>query len=1573
MDEQKYHELIQTLSFFEENLIPIELIIEQLDPNYIDSLGNNYFHYLSNYSFKDFCFYEYNPTNNEIIKIEKYNSLLNQYLKKIKSYVNSLISINCNIALENYEEHTPLDLCIIKKNYYMANELVNYFQNYCLLLEGKKLNILYINNCIEEECISFIINLFTNVNSEEEMIRTYLRKPIDNEGTTTPLISIFRDYNQNIYYKFKEFIKINIARYLLKDNIDKYYILSSNEIKNEIIAKSVSDINSFCIINFYNLYTSFIQSGADINFAEADENRYLSAFMYIMSYPMIPEIHNFIAKNNIDINYQDYFGRTPLIHLITNKQNIINISRDVYYGAFIELINNETADLSKRDNNGISSFLLCLINDYYEDAKEIYNKHLDKLLSDFNLDFLLLFMIKMNSNKFNEDFMIKINKIFGNEINYNFIDNTNERTFLHYFFMYYSNNYDIYIKTLNYMMNLITDQNKKDIFNRNCLFYLFIDFSGDSKKIEDPYKILEFCLNNNLFQISINEKDIFGNNLLNYSIKGGFMESMKVLLKYGAHLDYFTINYEENNIFAIALMADEDIFLHLYNNHKIDNILEQKIFVMNQNYEFFLNSIKDKADDVDDKDNDNDNNLKLSMYDFFHNPELILDVSNNVEKKKTIKKYVKIKDVDLEKMEYSIIPSNNENHFSLLNLLNEQQMKTINNYYNENYNYQFENPLKKTSTKIDNKNILNIIEILKYPNKYTELSKSQKKCIFSGNINQYLINNKKVDMLLKLNENFKKDEISLCKIYLELNDTKNFIINLKKIINDHKEDNLKALKNDDGQNIFHILGMSAQIEGNEIDAIYDKLNKCKIDNIYDSFGNTPMYYACNKLNKKFIEKYGNYTFGEKTNSNINFSIFFESKNDKLPFKELYKYLNLEDNDLLSLIIELTLKKQIGDITYIIYYLIDKYKSQQKNCLIKSYNDNLSNSDYLIRIIGLYQYLVNILDYNIMIEDENGNNPFMLCAIKNNYDFLFDILIPEKKNKTFEFDLQNKEGKTMIHLIIQSKIFNKKEMLLQMMKEGFNYNVKDNSQHLPIDYAFLNKDDEIYEILKNKYKDDGLMLDEYKNKNFLINFYEDSDILFNESILDSSQYQQCDDLFSLVYKGCKYSEDKSYKVCADNEYIPYNVELIRGNVLYFDSLIICYKMQILENIHKGNFILVIKDRNNFSEINFDNLKDAEAKFKELFKQKTNNEWDNVKKDKTKLKTNAFKYYYFNYDYSKENDIFDYLKITINKLFIKKNLKYNDNYKVRDLYYYLSIKAYNNRFSNSIENNTRDIIKNYKIKALKDAVFILNKIENLVEQGKNNSNLEKKKINYLINSYLGLIPFSIHKNENNILQSVEKINEEKGRITTFYFIENILKIFLGAIKNLDNLHPLDYIINSLGCNIIELDDGFIEKVFIEKFLKNTGASNIKNIFKITESRNDINFNPNNFENRIILCHGTTAQNILGILSEGLKISPVQAKFQGSSYGEGIYLSDSFEFSYGYSKKDSSLGDRIFLLLIEAAIQNGEDHSEHFFNMNDYRFFETKDGYKIIDIDERKFNHGIIVIKDSMNVRVKYIVEI
>ena len=414
----------------------------------------------------------------------------------------------------------------------------------------------------------------------------------------------------------------------------------------------------------------------------------------------------------------------------------------------------------------------------------------------------------------------------------------------------------------------------------------------------------------------------------------------------------------------------------------------------------------------------------------------------------------------------------------------------------------------------------------------------------------------------------------------------------------------------------------------------------------------------------------------------------------------------------------------------------------------------------------------------MVEDENGNNPIMLCVIKNKYDFLFDALLHIKRetNDIKKFDLQNKEGKTVIHLIIQSQIYNKKEMLLQMIKEGFNYNVKDNKHFLPIDYAYLKKENEIIDILEKKYEKDNLIIE----KKLLNNFYEDSDILFNESILDLSKYQKSDNLYSLVLKESKYNGDNIHKVCTDNECIPYSVELVKGDINNINELSLVYQMQILENSKNTNFLLVFKNENDYNEIKFDKLNDAEVKFKELFNQKTANNWDEIKKDRSKFKNNDLNIY-LNYDYSKESDILDYLDKSLDSLFITKNLIYNGNNKVRDLIYYLATQVYNNIFKNAEEKDKKNIIKNYKIKDISDAIFILNEIENLIKAGKNYSNLEKKKINYLINSYLELIPFSIHQYDTDFLKTDSNIKEEKGRITTFYFIKNILKIFLGAIKN------------------------------------------------------------------------------------------------------------------------------------------------------------------------------------------------
>ena len=189
------------------------------------------------------------------------------------------------------------------------------------------------------------------------------------------------------------------------------------------------------------------------------------------------------------MNYQDYLGRTPLIHLINNKNNIIKICDNIYKEAFNALIINELINLSLRDNNGISAFLLCLINKNNDDAKIIYYKNIDKFISEFKFEFLILFIIKNYRNEFNDNLLSKIQNIFKNEINYDLIDQINERTLLHYFFMFMTDINENYSTSINKLVNLVVEKNKKDIFKRNCLFYLHIDFCGDTKKNKDPFEI----------------------------------------------------------------------------------------------------------------------------------------------------------------------------------------------------------------------------------------------------------------------------------------------------------------------------------------------------------------------------------------------------------------------------------------------------------------------------------------------------------------------------------------------------------------------------------------------------------------------------------------------------------------------------------------------------------------------------------------------------------------------------------------------------------------------------------------------------------------------------------------------------------------------------------------------------------------------------------------------------------------------------------------------------------------------------------------------------------------------------
>ena len=226
------------------------------------------------------------------------------------------------------------------------------------------------------------------------------------------------------------------------------------------------------------------------------------------------------------------------------------------------------------------------------------------------------------------------------------------------------------------------------------------------------------------------------------------------------------------------------------------------------------------------------------------------------------------------------------------------------------------------------------------------------------------------------------------------------------------------------------------------------------------------------------------------------------------------------------------------------------------------------------------------------------------------------------------------------------------------------------------------------------------------------------------------------------------------------------------------------------------------------------------------------------------------------------------------------------------YYLLVKSYKNKFSIdentlNVEQKTKNIIEKYKSTAIIKATTILFDLKKLFESN-NKDEIYYRKKNYLINSYNDLIPYSKKINDN---LNMDKIDDEISRLTNYYYIENVLKIFLGAIYNLNNKHPLDYIINALGCKIEELPKPqnnnsvlTTEAEYVYNYVYTTNAINtpITTIYKITESINDKNFNLNNYDNRYVFFHGTKNENIIGILSQGLKIAPVQAINTGNYFG-------------------------------------------------------------------------------------------
>ena len=1649
MNKDDADDLINNLISLFNGQIDSETFKQIFIPNYTDINRNGSFHFLTEYIFKEFCVRNMKLSKKEkIINLEKYKEIKDEYNNQIIFFIQILLEFNCDLFLVNTNNQSPLLLSINNNNYIMSKEFINILQNLGIYTTEDYLDFLDIiiknGDCFNSDCLELINLILTNINENNNNSNEAFVSKL-----STYLNSLCFNFSKNIYEKYNETIKIVGLNYIDKDIYGNIVVKQDDNVIQNIKNKSYEIIRDYFNKNFLSLFNKFIKSGAKIQY-EKD-----SAFIHIMAFPFISDLPKFIQENKIDMNFKDKSGNTALSNLMNNKEHIIQISKDSFDNAFKYLIDNINIDITKDKEKSV--FYLCLMEDYIEEAKIIYNKF--KIFHDSYFNPIILNYIIENKNP--EKIIEFLNK-FKDVIDFNLFNSEHKRSLIHYICIYLSEDMDKFHKLFSFMDNLKIDYLLKDKYERNFLFYLFLD-QNERKKKYDPIQQLMYVFEKYKFN-NLNDKDIFGNNLLFYATRSRSSLCLDFLLSNGVILTNEQ-SKNENSVFSVCLIKNEiQLFYFLY-----DKLIDPSIF-NHKVYETYQNKNTSNYSDL----NLNKFQKGETLYDFLN--KYNLDINNNINNKKSKNKknvYGYNNNIIYNNANNNNINTNNNfnlnNNKNFNNLNNYNNISNLNNYnppnnylgnnqylnqgLNNNINSNINDNMAQMNLNQTNFNIFSFIEenvkiflnnliddiIIKINNNKiindnnNDLQMNEIINSFNNNNDDYISDrifsqrkiiaenliiysiSKNYEDIIRFSFNEKFNPISICHGLILSNrnkDLKNYFLRILSQ-NNNDYDKLINLKDDKEQTIYHLL---PYMEDNFY--FCKKIENHNISNIYNKEGNTPMFNACKNFNTNFIEVFSHYSISSSENksNDVNYDLFLETKNNKTPLEALYEQLNKKKNEILKLIIDISLNTKTVYFIPLIKYLIQNYRPSDNKLFQLDYQTNLNSEDYIKKLVGLYLFYIKEIKGNIMLKDEYGKDPFFLCVQYNNYDFLFNVLIEEDNIK---LNSTNNEGKSIIHLLVSNALYeNNNNILLKALKAGFDFSIKDNDGMTPLDYACFERNDEIVKIFIKYYTSSGIEIKENNSPKMTnkidlnYNYNKDSDNFYNESISVSMSIDKSENLNGLVSPLFHYDPVISfYQVCVDDESsIPFSVNLVKKNFNNFNNQNHYYYIpndekkfciQIIKDVNKdGEFLTLAIDNSQVQTFTFRDFKTAKQKFKDLFKELTANNWDYIKYNRLNFKTDYTKYYIFDSSYEQEDAIYDYLKITIKNLYIKQKIEYK-NEKIKNLIYYLLVKSYQNKFSIddntlNVEENTKNIIQRYKSTAIIKAITILFELKKLINSKIIKDEIYFRKRNYLINSYNDLIPYSKKRNNLDDFNDNLNIDNEISRLTNYYYIENVLKIFLGAIYNLNNIHTLDYIITALGCKIEELPkpkskkkDLNTEADYIYNYIYSTNGrfSQITAIYKITESVNDKNFNLNNFKNRYLFFHGTKVENVIGILSQGLKIAPVQAINTGKSYGSGIYLSDSFSCSLGYCSHFSrlnrmnnfnyNLNEKKFMFMAEVAVGKVGYNDDTYLvgttvDFNDY--FVTDEGFRIFkNTNNINYGYGVIVAQEETNVRIKYLIEI
>jgi len=212
------------------------------------------------------------------------------------------------------------------------------------------------------------------------------------------------------------------------------------------------------------------------------------------------------------------------------------------------------------------------------------------------------------------------------------------------------------------------------------------------------------------------------------------------------------------------------------------------------------------------------------------------------------------------------------------------------------------------------------------------------------------------------------------------------------------------------------------------------------------------------------------------------------------------------------------------------------------------------------------------------------------------------------------------------------------------------------------------------------------------------------------------------------------------------------------------------------------------------------------------------------------------------------------------------------------------------------------------------------------------------------------------------------------------------------------------------MIGLQEENPEYTLVKKYIEASHQSEtegfIKNIFALERRGEAERISHHKNLKKMLLWHGSKISNFMGILAQGLRIAPPEAHSTGEMFGKGVYFSDMFEKSYGYTEDwGSQAEDKGYRLLLLCEVAVGESkellRAENITQLDPpYKSVKgvglrgPKPDYKIVmpngciapvgevvDFyeNERDYNkrphlqHNEYIVYDVSQVRVRYLVQV